>query len=280
MNRNIGIFAKTFPGKLPDVVLTQVAAAGFGAAHFNMACCGLPAMPDAIAVSAAETVADAAGQAGVWLAGLSGTWNMIHPDSAVREAGMRRLEVLAKACSPMQVRLITLCTGTRDPLDQWRAHPDNASLEAWRDLTAAMEQAAGIAERYGVELGIEPELANVVDNAAKARQLIDEMGSPRLKIVLDPANLFEVETPERRHEIVAHAIDLLGGHIAMAHAKDRDGVGNFVAAGHGVIDFAHFLGALKSAGFAGPLVCHGLTAVEAPAVAKFLQRTAAEVDWT
>ena len=85
-----------------------------------------------------------------------------------------------------------------------------------------MEAAIAIAERHDVDLGIEPELANVVDSAAKARRLIDELRSPRLKIVLDPANLFETETAEEQRRIVAEAIDLLADRIVMAHAKDRD----------------------------------------------------------
>ena len=42
---------------------------------------------------------------------------------------------------------MTLCTGTRDPEDQWRAHPGNNEPEAWRDLLEAMQSALAIAER-------------------------------------------------------------------------------------------------------------------------------------
>jgi sugar phosphate isomerase/epimerase len=69
--------------------------------------------------------------------------------------------------------------------------------------------------------------------------------------------------------------DQLGDRIAMAHAKDRDATGGFVAAGHGVVDFAHFIGRLRAVGFAGDLVTHGLTATEAPGVAAFLAETLA-----
>ena len=279
ISKRIGIFAKTFPGNAPGAVLAAAAAAGFHAAHYNMACSGLAAMPDDIPAVTAKSIADAANSAGVSVVGLSGTWNMIHPDPAIRDAGMRRLEVLAKACPVIGTRLITLCTGTRDADDQWRAHPDNATPEAWRDLLASMERAVVIAERYDIDLGIEPELANVVDSAMKARQLIVEIGSPRLKIVLDPANLAEVETPERRRAMVSAAIDLLADRIVMAHAKDRDARGAFVAAGQGLIDFPHFLGALQSAGFSGSLVAHGLSAAEAPAAAEYLKRAAVAAGW-
>ena len=52
-------------------------------------------------------------------------------------------------------------------------------------------------------------------------RLIDELKSPRLRIVLDPANLFEIALPRESQVIIARAVDLLGDRIVMAHAKDR-----------------------------------------------------------
>ena len=269
----LGIFAKTFPGSTPDNVLGQVKAAGFSSAHYNMACSGLAAMPDAIPDAVTDDIASAASRSGVTLVGMSATWNMIHPDPVERELGFQRLDMLAKAARRVGAGLVTLCTGTRDPVDQWHAHPDNHSTEAWRDLLASMEKAVLIAERHDVFLGVEPELANVVDTAAKARRLIDEMATDRIRIVLDPANLFEIETADVRERLVDEAIDLLGDRFAMAHAKDRDAQGHFVAAGRGVIEFDHFVRRLKDAGFSGPLVTHGLAADEAADVAAFLKKT-------
>jgi len=266
----LGIFAKTFPGSAPSPVLRQARAAGFAAVQYNMACSGLPSMPDAIGPGVAEAVAQAARAEGLAVAAVSGTYNMIHPDKAVRAAGLRRLEVLAGACGAMGTSLITLCTGTRDPDDQWRGHPDNGSPEAWRDLLAELELAIGIAERHGLRLGIEPELSNVIDSAAKARLLLETLGSPVLAVVLDPANLFETGPLDEQRELVAAAVELVGEHLIMAHAKDRAADGSFVAAGKGVIDFRHFVGRLRAAGFDGDLVAHGLAAAEAPGVAQFL----------
>lgn len=267
----LGIFARTFPGADPLAVLTAVKAAGYDAAQYNMACSGLAPMPDRIEPGDARRVAEAARTAGVPLVAVSGTYNMIHPDPEVRAAGHRRLETLASRCGALSTGLITLCTGTRDPKDQWRRHPDNTSASAWRDLAASMERAISIAERHGVDLGIEPELANVVDSAAKARRLIDEMGSARLKIVLDPANLFETATLAEQRDTVSAAVDLLADRIALAHAKDRGADGGFAPAGRGVLDYGHYLERLRRIGFGGCLVAHGLSAAEAPAVARFLR---------
>ena len=270
----LGIFAKTFEGREPLTVLAAAKAAGYHTVQYNMACSGLAGMPDAIAGPVAAAVSVMAGKAGVRIAAVSGTYNMIHPNVTERNRGMARLAVLAASCAAMGTGLITLCTGTRDAADQWRWHPDNASRQAWLDLLQAMEAAIAIAERYNIDLGIEPELANVVNSAARARQLMDELKSPRVKIVLDPANLFEREPLKQQRRIVSSAIELLAGRIVMGHAKDRNVDGTFATAGTGCLDYPHYLSGLKGIGFDGPLITHGLAAGEASGVAQFLKAAA------
>ena len=266
----LGIFAKTFAGSDPLTVLTAARSAGFEAVQYNMACSGLAAMPDLITPEVTRAIQQASADTGVAIAAVSGTYNMIHPDPSVRDAGMRRLALLIENAAAMSTQMVTLCTGTCDPDDQWRGHPDNDSAAAWALLCTEMGKAADLAEAHGIKLGIEPELANVVSDAARARTLIDTLQSPSLAIVLDPANLFEVETLSQQRRIISHAIAVLADRTLMAHAKDRDAQGGFVTAGQGVVDFDHFLGSLRMAGFDGDLVTHGLHATEAPDVARFL----------
>lgn len=267
----LSIFAKTFSALGAAPVLKAVHDTGFDCAQFNMACVGLASMPDEIAPKLAEDIAAASKASGVSISAVSGTYNMAHPDIRVRADGLRRLGVIIANAKALGTNLVTLCTGTRDVDDQWRWHKNNATPEAWRDLTIEMEKALKIAEAHGIYLGIEPELGNIVSSAQAAKRLLDEMKSPHLRVVLDPANLFEVASEQKRHAIIDEAVDLLGGSIVMAHAKDRDAKGAFVAAGKGVIDFRHFVNSLKQAGFNGPLVTHGLTEAEAPSVAAFLK---------
>ena len=48
-----------------------------------------------------KAVASAAQTCGVSIAAVSGTYNMIHPNPAVRDQGQARLEVLASRCKAM-----------------------------------------------------------------------------------------------------------------------------------------------------------------------------------
>src|SRR5262249_2152828 len=147
-------------------------------------CAGLETLPARIAPELIETIRAALAERRLAPAAVSGTFNLIHPEAWVREEGLRRLPVLASACRSLGAPVITLCTGTRDRENMWRRHPDNDLPQAWDDLIASLSRALEIAANYNVILGIEPEAANVVDSAPKARRLLDEMRSPHLKIVL------------------------------------------------------------------------------------------------
>ncbi|TIU81372.1 MAG: sugar phosphate isomerase/epimerase, partial [Mesorhizobium sp.] len=218
---------------------------------------GLPSMPDAVPDAAIDTVDAAAKATGISLVALSGTYNMAHPDSRMRQDGLRRLAVVIETAARLSIPLVTLCTGTRNAEDQWAHHPDNTDPSAWADMALEIEKALLIAEPHGVDLGIEPEQANIVTSAEDAIRLIGEMGSKRLRIVLDPANLFERANAEQARSIVAEAVERVAGHVSLAHAKDRFADGRFATAGQGVVDFADFIARLKATGFDGPLVTHG-----------------------
>lgn len=268
----LGIFGKTFPGTDPDQVFAKVKAAGFDAVQHNWASSGLASIPDCIPDGVAETAHEAAVRHGLDMVAISGTTNLIHPDSAVRQQGINRLIGIIRSAPALGAPVVTLCTGSRNADDQWADHPDNQTPEAWKDFVASIEQLLPEAEAAGVKLGVEPELANVVGSTLAARRLIDDMQSDALTVVFDPANLFDEEASlgEQRF-LINHGLEVLAGMIGMAHAKDRTADGGFITAGQGVLDYPFFLEKLRATGFDGPLVTHGLAADEAAGVATFLR---------
>lgn len=269
----IGIFARTFSRPTLEGVLDAVQAHGIRQIQFDMVCVGLPEMPDEIDPQMLGVWRAAVAARGLSVASLSGTFNMIHPDVAERQKGLRRLGVMMDAAQPLGTSVITVCTGTRDPNSMWRRHPDNDEPDAWRDLLATMGEAVRMAETAGVTLAFEPEVANVVDSAQKARRLLDEIRSPHLKVVFDGANIFHRGELARMHDLLAESVDLLAGDIVLAHAKDldRDGEAGHLAAGHGLLDYRHYLALLQKAGFAGTILLHGLKEEQVAGCVQFLQ---------
>jgi sugar phosphate isomerase/epimerase len=269
----LGILAKTFNQPTLEELLEAIKGHGLTCLQFNMGCVGLPTLPDQIDPALIERIRQALATRGLRMAALSGTFNMIDPDLKQRQTNLRRLRVLAAACQGLGTEVITLCTGTCDPHDMWRCHPDNGSPAAWRDLLDSMAVALEIAETYKINLGIEPEVSNVIGSARKARQLLEALPSPYLKIVIDGANLFPAGTLPRMREILIEAFDLLGEAIILAHAKDltHDGEAGQVAAGTGLLNYDLYLELLQQAGYSGPLILHGLREDEVAGSTAFLR---------
>ncbi len=76
------------------------------------------------------------------------------------------------------------------------------------------------AEQMGGLVAIEPVVRHIVCNPVRARRVLDEIGSPNLRIILDPVNLLEIYNYEKQDEIIDEAIELLGKDVAVLHVKD------------------------------------------------------------
>ena len=269
----LGIFAKTFTRPSLEGVFDAVASHGFHLTQFNFSCAGLPNLPKRVEPEVLARIRRETEARKLQIVAMSGTFNMIHPDPEHRQEGLRGLRVLAEACRQLGVPFISLCTGTRDPQDMWRHHPENQSADSWRDLTHTLSEALVIAEQFNVTLGVEPEVSNVVDSPRKGRRLLDEMKSKHLKIIFDGANLFPAGTLPQMRSTLDQAIELLGPDIVIAHAKDldQDGEAGHLAAGKGLLDYDHYLFRLQQAGFQGPLLLHGLAESEVGESVRFLR---------
>ncbi len=258
----LGIFAKTFPRPTLEETLDAVVSHGLTQIQFNMSCMGLATLPDKLDEGSCVWIAQTLHERGLSMAAISGTFNMVDPNASRLEHNLRRLEVLVEACRWLDTRVITLCTGSLDPHDMWKWHPENARKSTWERLVETMRGAAAIADRYEVTLAFEPEINNVVSSVMRARRLLDEIGSPWLKVVIDPANLFHSGDLGRLHEVLGEAIlavprpggrfrktgrlteildeafDWVGTDIVLAHAKNPPGIEEAIKMRAGVLQ--HF----------------------------------------
>ena len=266
----IGIFAKTFSRPTIEDLFQAIAGYEIYSTQFNLSCVGLETLPRGISSEVVERITDAAEHARVELCAMSGTFNMAHPDPAVRRASLTRFEVLGEITARLRLPVITLCTGTRDPDNMWKWHPENDSKEAWADVVQSIEAALIAAEKNDLVLAFEPESENIVNSANRARKLLNEMQNPRLRVVIDPANLISPGCKQK--DVLDEIFTLLSDTIAIAHAKDRDDSFRACAAGKGILDFEYYIRCLKHSGFNGPVILHGLSEEDVPFSSDFLQR--------
>ena len=269
----LGIFAYTFVRSTVEEVFDAVRAHGMANTEWNYVAIAQQEVPDRIDPAFAQRVRGAAAERGITVDSIAGYTNLVDPDPARRRAAVQRLFGLIRSARAHGADKVALCTGSRDPASMWRWHDANDDADAWADLLAALGACIRVAEEADVTLVFEPEVNNVVHTAGKARRLLDELQSPRLKVVFDGANIYHTGELARQREMLTEAIDLLGADIALAHAKDieQDGDAGHSAAGTGKLDFAHYLGELARSGYDGPLLIHGLEEHQVADSVRFLR---------
>ena len=163
----IGIFAKTFSRPTIEGLFETIVGYEIYSAQFNLSCVGLETLPTNVPDALARRVINAAEQAKVELSAMSGTFNMAHPDPAVRRDGLTKFEVLCGITARFRIPDITLCTGTRDPVNMWKWHSDNDSKGARADMVQSIESALIAAEKNNLVLAFEPESENVVNSSRR-----------------------------------------------------------------------------------------------------------------
>ncbi len=274
----LGVFARVFPPGEASQVAGMIRAAGFTATQLNLKAVGRPTLDPSLTEDEAAALAMGFEVAGVRIWAISGTFNAIHPDPAVREAGVQACRANIASARAMRAEVVTLCTGTRDPQHPWRAHPDNGTPAAWRDLRATLDALMPSAIEAGVRLGIEPEPGNVICDARVAMRLFGELGDDarHFAVVLDPANLLSVETLPHQPRILSEAFAGLGEQTAAVHAKDVVASG-YAAPGMGGMDYELVMGLHASLPRPVPVIAQDLSAEDAPRVARFLSQRATSV---
>jgi protein FrlC len=124
--------------------------------------------------------------------------------------------------------------------------------DAWDRLADSIGQICDYARQYAIHLGIEPVnhyVSDMINTAADAMRMIDQLGFDNLGIVLDTQHI-----SLSRDEDSRQAVERCGDRLLQAHVSDNDGVHqqNLVP-GEGVFDFADFVQVLRDHGYDGYL---------------------------
>jgi sugar phosphate isomerase/epimerase len=124
----------------------------------------------------------------------------------------------------------------------------------WAEHVVHFRNLCALADPIGVTLAIEPEPLLVVGSTQDALELIEAVGSPRLKVNLDVGHA-QITDPGRWVPSVADTVRRLGPNLVHLHLEDIAGrVHKHLPFGQGDIDFGALREALADVGYQGPYV--------------------------
>lgn len=181
-------------------------------------------------------VADTYRSAGITIHSLGVYTNLIHPDPSERQANLDYFEAMMQVGAHMGVRMFVTEAGhyynPAEPAPQVEYHYQE---EVWRQMVATGRELAKRAERHDATVLFEPYYRHFFASAKRTRVYLEEVDSPRLRALLDPANLLELND-------LNEMFDQLGPWIECLHAKDRKlHVDRGVPAGQGDLDYHQFV---------------------------------------
>jgi sugar phosphate isomerase/epimerase len=270
-----GIFARVFPSAPAAQVARSIARAGYTLAQLNLRAIGLPTIPSVTDWDQIDPDAVAAefATAGVACWGLSCSYNMAHPDPAVRAAGTAAAVELIRRAPGFGVVAVTLCTGSRNAERMWAFHPDNDTETAWADMRAELDVLIGAALDAGLTLAVEPEPGNIVRDARAAMRLCAELGgdSRAVGVIADAANLVTGHPVSTHHEVLERSFAVLAERIICLHAKDLVPWAETLA-GRGVVDYRHVAELYERLGLAAPVVVQDVAPDDAAAALDHLDQ--------
>jgi sugar phosphate isomerase/epimerase len=173
--------------------------------------------------------------AGIAIHSLGVYTNLIHGDAAERQACLAYFENMMRLGSQMGIRTFITESGHWEPTPPSPGLPYHFRAQVWTQMLATVRQLADLAERHEATVLLEPSFASFFASAKRTRAFLQEINSPRIRALLDPANLLEVDDLEEMFEQLTPWIDCI-------HAKDRKlHVDQGVAAGKGDLDYRRFV---------------------------------------
>ncbi|MDD4103133.1 MAG: sugar phosphate isomerase/epimerase [Kiritimatiellae bacterium] len=162
--------------------------------------------------------------------------NLIHPDAAEVNANLAYFEAMMEVGGHMNVRTFINEAGHfHDETVSAPRVPLHFQDEVWPRMVATARRLGDLAEKHDAKVLFEPYFQSFFASAKRVRLFMEELNSPRLRVLLDPANLIEINDLDEMFNQLAPWIDCL-------HAKDRKHhTSRGVAAGQGDVDYKRFV---------------------------------------
>ena len=181
-------------------------------------------------------IADTYRSAGLSIHSIGVYANLVHPDPAERKANLAYFDAMMQIGAHMDVRkFISEAGHYNDPEEPTPRVAHHFQEAVWQQMLATGKELAKMAEGYDATVLLEPFFAYFLSSAKRTRVFIEEVGSPHVRALLDPANLLEVND-------LREMFDQLGPYIDCLHAKDRKlHVERGVAAGQCDLDYVEFV---------------------------------------
>ena len=146
---------------------------------------------------------------------------LFDPRTSIREAAIEAVNCGMSLAKELGAFHYLFRPGSLNPDGAWTSHRDNHLPESMERLVETLKPIAENAEREALTLVMETHAVSIMDSPERCKEVVDRVGSDRLRIVMDFVNHFQslrqVYDSEAR---LNYIFDVMGPVAPMAHIKD------------------------------------------------------------
>ncbi|MDZ7619585.1 MAG: sugar phosphate isomerase/epimerase family protein [Patescibacteria group bacterium] len=182
-----------------------------------------------------KAIAETYRQAGIAIHSMGVYTNLIHPDPEERSANLAYFDAMMQVGRHMGVATFITEAGHYRPEAPSPGVPYDFRESTWDLLLQTFRELGVLAQRNEATVLIEPSFLSFFASAKRTRVFLEQLDCPQIRVLLDPANLIELNDLDEMFTQLAPWIDCL-------HAKDRKlHTERGVAAGEGDVDYVKFV---------------------------------------
>lgn len=220
---------------------------------------------------------------------VGGYRNILHTDEKARQENLKYLARCLELAERIGCRIVGTITGSRNPggnqfSDNYAVHPDNWTLETWKLTVSGIRQILKDTAGLKAALGMEAQVTTNLDGPVAHRNLMQDVGDPRVKVNLDPTNMVHLMNHFHTTELLDHCFDVLGEDIYGCHAKDsyiaphtQTVYVQEVCPGRGNLDYETYLARMSRLKWARSLLPEHFPSEQFPEAYAYIRKVAAKV---
>ena len=146
---------------------------------------------------------------------------LFDPDGAVRDRVVNTIHRGLEVGSALKAHNVLIRTGSLNPSGSYHPAPENHEPGRLDLLIDTLSRVADKAEEEGMTVVIETHVLTIMGSPEINRQVIDAVGSDRLRVVMDFVNHFQsLAQVYGSTERLNHIFDVMGPISTVSHIKD------------------------------------------------------------
>jgi sugar phosphate isomerase/epimerase len=143
------------------------------------------------------------------------------PDPAVRVAITEKIGRGIELARQLGAQAFLIRPGSLNPAGPWTPHRDNHRPESLARLIDTLQPLATRAEATSVLIVIETHAISIMDSPETCAEVIEAVGSEKLRVVMDAVNHFQsLRQVYRSADRLNQIFDVMGKIAPLAHIKD------------------------------------------------------------